>query len=135
MVQIVKSQCPMNREFPEFFKTHPTFICSSIFKASRSLQTRLTKFDMLSCSSCMSSVLACLFKWQYFLERVWGVSSTQKNYLTGYYTRIWYKENTQKSGRQYFSETFYSVSVLNIFFKIYEILSKMNIKNFLQSLL
>ena len=27
MVQIVKSQCPMNREFPEFFKTHPTFIC------------------------------------------------------------------------------------------------------------
>ena len=49
MVQIVKSQCPMNREFPVVFKTHPTFICGLIFKASRSLQT---KPDMLSCGSC-----------------------------------------------------------------------------------
>ena len=49
MVQIVKSQCPMNREFPVVFKTHPTFICGLIFKASRSLQT---KPDMLSGGSC-----------------------------------------------------------------------------------
>ena len=35
MVQIEKSQCLSNREFPEFFKTHPTFIIKSNFKASR----------------------------------------------------------------------------------------------------
>ena len=52
MVQIVKSQCPMKREFPEFFKAHPTFISSSILMASRRLQTRLTKPDMLSGGSC-----------------------------------------------------------------------------------
>ena len=52
MVQIEKSQCPLDREFHELFKTHQTFILSSIFKASRSLQTRFTKPDMLSCGSC-----------------------------------------------------------------------------------
>ena len=51
MVQIVKSQCPMNREFPEVFKTHPTFIYGSNFTASRNLKT---KPDMLSCGSCTS---------------------------------------------------------------------------------
>ena len=40
MAQIEKNQCPSNREFPEFFKTHPTLICRSIVKASRSLQTK-----------------------------------------------------------------------------------------------
>ena len=49
MVQIGISQCLLNREFPEFFKTHPTFICRSIFKASRSFQT---KPATLSCHLC-----------------------------------------------------------------------------------
>ncbi len=39
MVQIGKFQCLSYSEFPEFFKTHPTLICRSIVKASRSLQT------------------------------------------------------------------------------------------------
>ena len=40
MVQIEKSQCLLNREFPEFFKTHPTFIFRSKFKASRTLKLK-----------------------------------------------------------------------------------------------
>ena len=39
MVQIGKFQCLSHRAFPEFFKTHPTLICRSFVKASRSLQT------------------------------------------------------------------------------------------------
>ena len=42
MVQIGKFLCLSDREFPEFFKTHPTLICRSIFNASRSLQTNRT---------------------------------------------------------------------------------------------
>ena len=40
MVQIEKSQCLLNREFPKFFKTHPTFIFRSNFKACRSLKPK-----------------------------------------------------------------------------------------------
>ncbi len=31
MVQIGKFLCPSDREFPEFFRTHPTLISRSIF--------------------------------------------------------------------------------------------------------
>ena len=44
LVQIVKFQCLSNREFPEFFKTHPTYISRSILKGSRSLQTKTGHF-------------------------------------------------------------------------------------------
>ena len=32
LVQIQKSQCLSDREFPEFFKTHPTFILNPILR-------------------------------------------------------------------------------------------------------
>ena len=32
-----KFLCSLDRKFPEFFKTHPTFICSLFMKASRSI--------------------------------------------------------------------------------------------------
>ena len=38
MAQIEKSWCLLNREFPEFFKTHPTFIFRSSLRACRSLK-------------------------------------------------------------------------------------------------
>ena len=50
MVQIEKNQCPSNREFPEFFKTHPTLICRSIVKTSRSLQTKLASLSDRTCN-------------------------------------------------------------------------------------
>ena len=34
-----KFLCPLDWKFPEFFKTHPTFICSSFLRASRSIWT------------------------------------------------------------------------------------------------
>ena len=40
LVQNRKFQCLLYREFPEFFKTHLTFISRFIFKASRSLWTK-----------------------------------------------------------------------------------------------
>ena len=53
MVQIGKFQCLSHREFPEFFKTHPTLICRSIVQASRSLQTN---------RQCYSIALVALLK-------------------------------------------------------------------------
>ena len=49
LVQIVKFQCLSNREFPEFFKTHPTYISRSILKGSRSLQTKPAIFIFRVC--------------------------------------------------------------------------------------
>ena len=40
MVRIGKFWRLSDREFPEFFKTHPTLICRSIVRASRRLQTK-----------------------------------------------------------------------------------------------
>ena len=40
MVQNENSQCLLNREFPEFLKTQPTFISRSNFKASRTLKPK-----------------------------------------------------------------------------------------------
>ena len=48
-VQIWKSQCLGNREFPELSKTHQTIICRLNSKACRNNQT---KPDMLSCWGC-----------------------------------------------------------------------------------
>ena len=39
-----KFLCSLDWKFPEFFKTHPTFICSSLFRASRSLWTLTSVF-------------------------------------------------------------------------------------------
>ncbi len=35
-----KFLCLLHWKFPEFFKTHPTFICSSILKASSSIKSK-----------------------------------------------------------------------------------------------
>ena len=50
MVQIGKPQHPLNGEFTEFFKTHPTLICRLIFKASRILQTKLAMLSDRVCT-------------------------------------------------------------------------------------
>ena len=48
--QIEKFQCPTNGEFPEVFKTQPTFVCRSIFKAPRSLQNKGASFIERGCT-------------------------------------------------------------------------------------
>ena len=55
MVQIGKFQCLSHREFPEFFKTHPTLICRSIVQASRSLQTNRQCY-LIALVECIQSV-------------------------------------------------------------------------------
>ena len=49
--KITKFLCSLEWKFPEFFKTHPTFICSSLFKASRSLWTQRGVFFGTPCRS------------------------------------------------------------------------------------
>ena len=36
--------CSLERKFPEFFKTHPTFLCSPLLMPSKACQTLLTYF-------------------------------------------------------------------------------------------
>ena len=45
----IKFLCSLDWKFPEFSKTHPTFICSSLFKASRSLWTQKSVFFGTPC--------------------------------------------------------------------------------------
>ena len=45
-----KFLCSLDWKFPEFFKTHRTFICSSLFRASRSLWTLTSVFFGTPCS-------------------------------------------------------------------------------------
>ena len=56
-----------NRKFPEFFKTHPTFICRSILKSSRSLQTKGASFIV---GGCMQYVFICMQYISFSLGRV-----------------------------------------------------------------
>ena len=49
LVQIQKFQCLTTREFPELFKTHPTVVSRSIFKASRRLQNKEASFIVGGC--------------------------------------------------------------------------------------
>ena len=44
-----KFLCSLDWKFPEFFKTHPTFICSSFLSASRSLRTQTSVFSGTPC--------------------------------------------------------------------------------------
>ena len=60
LVQIIKFQCLTSPEFPEFFKTHPTFICRSIFKASMGLQTKPAMFFVRPCIYLMDTDLDLL---------------------------------------------------------------------------
>ena len=70
MVEIEKSWCLFNREFPEFFKTHPTFILRSNFKASRTLKPkRPVLLWYIICSlkwSCFD-----ILTWLGFTKRKW----------------------------------------------------------------
>ena len=45
-----KFLCSLDWKFPEFFKTHPTFICSSFLSASRSLRTQTSVFSGTPCT-------------------------------------------------------------------------------------
>ena len=45
---------PSNREFPKFFKTYPTLICMSIFRASRRLQKELANSFFRHCNKNMA---------------------------------------------------------------------------------
>ena len=45
-----KFLCSLDWNFPEFFKTHPTFICSSFLRASRSLRTQTSVFSGTPCT-------------------------------------------------------------------------------------
>ena len=45
----IQSFCALDWKFPEFFKTHPTFICTSFLKASRSLWTLTSVFFGTPC--------------------------------------------------------------------------------------
>ena len=40
----VEFLCSLERKFPEFFKTHPTFVFSSLLKPSTARQTLITLF-------------------------------------------------------------------------------------------
>ena len=60
MVQIEKSWCLLNREFPEFFKTHQTFIFMSSLRACRSLKPNRPLYFAAfvgSCSTCSADLL------------------------------------------------------------------------------
>ena len=84
MVQIQISQCLSYREFPKFFRTHPTLICKSIFNASRRLQT---KEDMLSDRPCRGGVLPAIingYLFAYFSDPV-SVCNVAGSELNGCY--------------------------------------------------
>ena len=72
MVQIEKNQCPSYREFHKYFKTHPTLICRSIVKASRSLQT---KPAMLSRRTCIYLLNPFLTFDRYRYQQSWQIQS------------------------------------------------------------
>ena len=80
MLRIVKNQCQSNREFPEFFKTHPTLISRLIVKASRSLQT---KPAMLSDRTCI--VLYQTAKHYHSLSSWWSKKNQNEEQFNSLY--------------------------------------------------
>ena len=52
-----KFLCSLDWKFPEFFKTHPTFVCSFLLKASRSFWTLTSVFFGTPCT--LSHVCLC----------------------------------------------------------------------------
>ena len=66
--QLSLLQCPSNREFPEFFKTHPTFVCRSIFRASMSFQNQKNQPALLFFRPCIKIFILTSVFWTYCIE-------------------------------------------------------------------
>ncbi len=64
MVQIRKFLCPSVREFPEFFRTHPTLICRSIFMPLGAFkQTGHVILPYAFCVPLETNLTVTLFEW------------------------------------------------------------------------
>ena len=96
MVQIQISQCPSNKEFPKFFKTHPAFVCSSLLKASRSLWTLTSVF--LGHPAQIFTFVWCFF---FHSSSGWveSLTSCPCTTLSAFQLVIWYCINIQNKTR------------------------------------